>query len=185
MPDALAAYTMILLRHGERYLMLERAGSKRFAPGRWTGLGGRVEPDEFTGLHSTALRELREETGIEPGAVRNLVLRRALLQIRPEHPLTTLLYFTGDLPSLLTPQCPEGTLHWLTRTEIAGVDVIENTALVIPLLIADLQRDPDGMEPPVTGAAEFNSDGSLCRVTWSREPSVSGEDRTSAPDSPM
>jgi len=38
--NAFAAFSLILLRHGERYLLLRRAETKRFAPGRWTGIGG-------------------------------------------------------------------------------------------------------------------------------------------------
>lgn len=166
MPDQLAAYSMILLRCGERFLMLERAGHKRFAPGRWTGMGGRVEPEELDDLGTAALRELQEEAGIPPEDVRNLTLRRVLVQVRPGHPVTNLLYFTGDVAELVAPESPEGTLHWLTESEISEVDVIENTARVIPLLIADMGRDPDGADPPVTGAARFDADGELREIRW-------------------
>ncbi len=44
--NAIAAFTVAVLRQGERYLLLQRAETKQFAPGRWTGIGGRVELDE-------------------------------------------------------------------------------------------------------------------------------------------
>ena len=163
----LAAFTMTLLRCGDRYLMLRRAEHKSFAPARWTGIGGRVEPDELTDLDSAALREVREETGIEPTEIGNLALRRSLLQQRPGHPLTVLLYFTGDVEHPVTPECDEGTLHWLTAEEIEAVDVIENTRLVIPLLIADHEIDPTGNRPVIAGAARFSSDGKLEAIAWS------------------
>jgi 8-oxo-dGTP diphosphatase len=165
--NSLSAFTMTLLRSGDRYLLLQRAKHKSFAPGRWTGIGGKVEPDEFDDLKAAALREIREETGFEGSQIQNLTLRRSLLQQRPGHPITVLLYFTGDLEHLETPQCEEGTLHWLTPEEIDKVDVIENTRLVIPHLIADVESDPTGNSPLVTGAATFDEDETLHSVIWS------------------
>ena len=41
--DILEAFTVILLKNKQHYLMLKRGASKSFAPGRWTGIGGRFE----------------------------------------------------------------------------------------------------------------------------------------------
>ena len=166
-PNALAAYTVVLLRHAGRYLLLQRAATKRFAPGRWTGIGGLVEDGEFGDLRAAALRELREETGIEAAAVDAFTLRRALLHARPGGPLTVLLYFTGSLRAGLLPDCPEGTLAWVAPDELAGLDVIETTRPVLPLLIADEARDPAGGEPVRLGIAHYRPDGAFERVIWS------------------
>jgi 8-oxo-dGTP diphosphatase len=58
-PNTFCAYTVVLLRHNGRFLLLQRSAAKAFAPQRWTGLGGRVEPAEFTDL-------ARHPAGIEP-----------------------------------------------------------------------------------------------------------------------
>lgn len=175
-----AAFSMALLRCGDRYLMLQRASHKTFAPGRWTGIGGRVEPSEFDNLYQAALREIEEETSISSSEIRAFTLRRSLLQQRPGHPLTLLLYFTGEIDTPVTHDCEEGKLHWLSAPEIATVDVIENTALVIPQLIGDLQEDPDGSRPTITGAAPFDAAGSLISVVWSdREPGPSHQAQAS------
>lgn len=165
-PNALEAYSMILLRHGGRYLLLRRAGTKRFAPGRWTGLGGRVEDGEFADLQTAALREVREETGIPAAKISDFTLRRALLQARPGKSLTVLLYFTGSLGVPVQPSSSEGTLEWVTTGDLERLDIIENTRLVIPLLIEDMRRDPAGKEPVRIGAAHFMPDGELAQIAW-------------------
>ena len=147
--NAVACYSMILLTCESRYLLLQRSANKRFAPGRWTGLGGRVEPHEFDDLQSAARRELMEETGLTPDALSDLKLRRVLLHNRPGTPLTILLYFTGRLTEPVIPACPEGTLHWMTQENISSLDVIENTAEVIPLLIDDLAKTEEIERPEV------------------------------------
>jgi 8-oxo-dGTP diphosphatase len=167
-PNQLAAFTMTLLRAGDRYLLLRRSDRKAFAPGRWTGVGGRVEAAEHDDLLAAALREIHEETGLCRPEVHNLSLRRALLQSRPGHPLTVLLYLTAEFTEQRPLTSPEGALHWLGLDDLVGLDVIDNTALVLPLLIADMERDPAGHEPVVTGAASFGPDGSLETIVWSR-----------------
>jgi 8-oxo-dGTP diphosphatase len=162
----LAAFTMILLRHDDRYLMLRRSSSKRFAPNRWTGIGGKVESNEFDELTRAALREIAEETGIEARQIRNLTLRRSIIQHRPGHPITVLLYFTGDVAVADVQPISEGTLHWLTESELESIDIIENTATVIPLLINEMDDNPMDSRSPVLGLATFDEAGTLQTITW-------------------
>lgn len=157
---------MILLSCENHYLLLKRAESKRFAAAKWTGLGGRVEPDELDDVHAAAFRELYEEAGLNADQVADFSLRRVLLHNRPGAPLTLLLYFIGTLSQLVVPDCDEGTLQWVTEDEIAQLDVIENTAEVLPLLIDDLTAAPDGVDRPLVGAAHYRADGELERIVW-------------------
>ena len=165
-PPGIAAYTMILLTCEGRYLLLKRSETKRFAPGKWTGLGGRIEQDEFDNVRAAALRELMEEAEITPDQLSTFSLRRSLLHNRPGAPLTLLLYFTGVLQEPVTPDCPEGMLQWVSRDEIEHLDLIDNAAIVIRALIEDIARDPDGRVPVVVGAAHYVIDGSLERIVW-------------------
>lgn len=164
--NALEAYSMVLLDHAGRYLLLHRAAAKRFAPGRWTGVGGRVEDGEFADLHAAALREVYEETGIAAAEIAGFTLRRALLQARPGESLTVLLYFTGTLAGPVLPSSSEGTLSWVMADELGRLDIIENTRLTLPFLIEDMHRDPAGVEPVRVGAAQFQQDGELEQIVW-------------------
>ena len=165
-PDAIAAYTVVVLQSGGHVLLLRRAMSKRFGPGRWTGLGGRVEQDELDRLTDAALRELAEESGIVESEVVDFTLRRVLLHARPGAPLTVLLYFTGRTAAPRPLASNEGELWWMPEIEIARLDVIDNTARVLPLLLADVARDRAGREPVRLGAACYDADGRLERIVW-------------------
>lgn len=167
-PNAVEIFTMLLLRQGGRYLLLERASSKRFAPGLWTGLGGRLESNEMADLQASLLRELREETGLLPDQIERLRLRRALLLARPAEAITLLLHFTGELTAdePHPRDCSEGILHWVEPDRIPELDLIDNAALVIPLLAEDVERDPNGDEPVRLGAAAYSADGTLRRIVW-------------------
>jgi translation initiation factor 2B subunit (eIF-2B alpha/beta/delta family)/8-oxo-dGTP pyrophosphatase MutT (NUDIX family) len=58
----------LFLYHAGRVLVLLRSGAVRTQPGRWAGLSGSLEEGETPA--EAALREMREETGLDPAAVR-------------------------------------------------------------------------------------------------------------------
>ncbi len=165
MPNAVACYTTIFLLFDGRWLLLKRSASKRLLPNRYTGLGGRVEAGEFGDLKRSVLRELFEETGLGEGELEHLTLRRLLTHNRPGEPLTNLFYFTAALKTYALPSCTEGTLHWTEPENFAKLGVIETTAQVLPRLVKDIAREPEGTDTVRLGAAHYGPDG-LERVVW-------------------
>lgn len=164
--SSIEIFTVILLHNNGQYLLLQRSPEKKFAPNQWTGIGGRVEADEYLDLVSSALRELEEETGFSRSEVTAFTLRRAVLTNRPSKPLGVILYFTGELLIKALPDCPEGQLAWVDPESFSALDIIETTRPTLPCLVDDMGKCPYGEEPVKTGLAVFNHNEEFERVLW-------------------
>ena len=163
---AIEAYSVIFLRHENQFLLLQRSPTRQFAPCRWTGVGGHVEVNEYGDIYASALRELGEETGFSLADVENFKMRRAILTNRPGFPMGVLFYFTGVLKRFSLPECPEGTLAWVSPAQFDALDIIETSRLALLCLVQDMERDPSGAELACTGLSVFAPDGQFQRVVW-------------------
>jgi 8-oxo-dGTP diphosphatase len=155
--------TVVVLFHDDQLLLLRRAPWKKLFPNRWTGLGGKVEPHELADPTAAALRELFEETDLRPEEVSSFRPRRALLMHKPDEGLLCLLYFTGQTASHRVPACNEGTLAWVAPPELASLDVIDNSAAVLPLLVGDARRGDGQIR---CGVACYDRNGALREVVF-------------------
>jgi 8-oxo-dGTP diphosphatase len=162
-PTGLDLRTVVVLLHERRLLLLQRASWKKFAPNRWTGLGGKVESGEIADLVGGARREVFEETDLTSAEMSELRVRRVLLFHHPDEGLVSLVYLTGETTTDRVPACNEGTLRWVGPKELAGLDVIENTAGVLPLLIEDVRL---GREDVVCGVARYDERGGLQTIVF-------------------
>ncbi|MGH2458549.1 MAG: NUDIX domain-containing protein [Chloroflexota bacterium] len=158
--------TVIVLFQGERLLLLKRAAWKRFAQNRWTGLGGKVEPSELNNLDASARRELFEEADLAPGEVSDLRLLRTLTFYHPIEGLVCLVYYVGECLADRLPACNEGTLAWVQPSELPSLDLIENTARVLPLLVADRIAVARSVR---SGIASYGKQGELQSIVWERD----------------
>jgi 8-oxo-dGTP diphosphatase len=159
----LGVRTVVVLFHGDKMLLLRRASWKKFAPNRWTGLGGNVEPAELSDLESAAWRELFEETDLSTDEVSDFRLYRTLFFHHPVESFVCLLYFAGQTSTDRVPACTEGSLHWVSPEDVAGLDLIENTAQVLPLLVEDVRRSERGVH---CGVASYDETGHLLGIVW-------------------
>jgi len=144
-------------------LLLKRAAWKQFAPNRWTGPGGKVEPSELGDLDASARRELFEETDLAPAEVSDLHLLRSLSFHHPIEGLVCLLYYIGECDCDRIPACNEGSLAWVHPSLLSSLDLIENTARVLPLLVVDRARRDRRVR---CGVAAYDNQARLRTITW-------------------
>lgn len=104
-----------------KYLMLQRDSGKRIMPGVWMAPGGKREFNE--GLFACARREVYEETGLR---IRNLRIKATgnayLRDLDQEFYFH--FVFADYAGGILTKNCPEGKLAWLSPSEILKLDTV-------------------------------------------------------------
>lgn len=113
-------------------LLLKRAATKDYAPGLFTGIGGKI--GDIPGLENetpleSAYRELEEET---LGAIsqNNVKLKEFARCIYPDG--LTIYYFQGNFNNLKTPSInpDDGELIWTTIPDLLSKNIIPTTLAV-------------------------------------------------------
>ncbi|NDJ87240.1 MAG: NUDIX domain-containing protein [Chloroflexi bacterium] len=132
--------TLCFVTYGEEILLLKRAQHKRVYPGYYNGLGGHIERDEDP-LRS-AIREIREESGLEVTQVRYC----GTTHIDAGQATGILLFiFTAVASSREVHSGDEGTLHWLRLTDVLRsihsvepeLPLVEDLPLILPRIFED------------------------------------------------
>lgn len=123
--------TLCFVQNGDDVLLMKRAAHKRVFPNRYNGVGGHIERDEDP--FSSARREILEETGLN---AEQLELR-AVYNIDAGAATGIILFiFVADSVSREVIANSEGTLHWIPRDELMGLDLVEDLPLILPRVLA-------------------------------------------------
>ncbi len=115
----------------DEVLLLKGAATKKIWPGKYNGLGGHVERGES--VHAAALREIREEAGVE---VKDLRLRGVITIETGEPAGIGLFVFTATALGRAVRPSAEGTLEWTPIHHVAELDTVEDLPLLLPHILA-------------------------------------------------
>lgn len=127
--------TLVYLTEGNAVLMLKRAKNKQMLPGKWLGLGGKVEPKES--IVDSVKREFLEETGL---TIYDPVLRGSFTWINDSKYIGTVYIFHSEKYSgTLHKVCDEGILAWHPIDSIVSLpDLADHQRGFLP----DILKDP-------------------------------------------
>jgi 8-oxo-dGTP diphosphatase len=119
--------TLVFITRGDRVLLLRGAPSKRIWANKYNGIGGHIERDED--VYAAALREVREETGLNVDELRLV----GLINIDGDQPAGIMLFvFTATSRSGEPIPSEEGTLEWIARDQLAQIDLVEDLPTILP-----------------------------------------------------
>jgi 8-oxo-dGTP diphosphatase len=141
--------TLSFLFSGDKILLIRLGGNRGAWSGKYNGVGGHIEAGEDP-LNS-AIREIREETGLKP---LNLALTGIVQVDTGSVPGISLFVFTGDAPELPPASGDEGIAQWVEISELDSLPLVEDLVELIPAAIASRAS---GL--PFSATTSFDVDG--------------------------
>ncbi len=129
--------TLSFITHGQDVLLLRGAPTKRIWPNRYNGVGGHVEASED--VYTGALREIREETGLEVDGLRLC----GIVQVDVGEETGIILFvFRAQARGRTARSSAEGTLEWVPQDRIHEFDLVEDLSELLPRVLAMGPHDP-------------------------------------------
>jgi 8-oxo-dGTP diphosphatase len=129
--------TLSFVTHGDLVLLLKRGPERRVFPNRYNGVGGHLERGEDA--LSGALREIREETGLE---VRAPLLCGCSHIDAGQSTGILLLIFRAEAASTAFIDSKEGKLEWVPRDKVLDLDLVEDLPVLLPRVLMMQAGDP-------------------------------------------
>lgn len=135
--------TLSFVTYQEQVLLLKRAPHKRVYPGYYNGVGGHIEQHEDP--HSSALREIHEETGLDIAA---LDFCGSTHIDAGEKTGILLFIFTAKATSPDFVDTNEGKLEWFSIPQLLvtirdtpdALPLVEDLPIILPLLFDEDRR---------------------------------------------
>lgn len=122
-----------LVKKDDKYILMRRSSSKKFAPDVVVPFGGKVDLNEDP--LDAAVRELKEETGME---VKNMRLNAVITEIQNDPQMLgnwLVFYFSADYASGNLIETPEGELVELTAEEMDKEKLFPIFREVLPFVL--------------------------------------------------
>ena len=118
--------TIIFILKENQVLLQKASETKKIFPGYYNGVGGHIERGE-TPLEG-ARRELQEETGL---SCEDLRLTGTIhIDVNEQQGILLFVFYGSQVTGTIT-ESSEGELHWIYRSEIQNLKIVEDVPELI------------------------------------------------------
>jgi 8-oxo-dGTP diphosphatase len=128
---------LCFVTHGDDVLLLKRGPDRRVFPNKYNGVGGHIERGE--NALEGALREIREETGLEVSSP--LLCGVSHIDAGQAHGIILLIFRAVALTREVT-ESAEGTLAWIPQAKVMEYDLVEDLPVLLPRVLEMAPGDP-------------------------------------------